>query len=49
VIRPATVDRLGRDRYIVQCICGTEAIVLAHALENGNTTGCRSIKCRQAW
>lgn len=49
VVRPAARDQLGRVRSVVRCICGTEAIVLNHALKTGNTKGCRSVTCRKGW
>lgn len=49
VVRPAAKDQRGRARSVVRCICGTEAIVLDHALKRGNTRGCRSVTCRKGW
>lgn len=49
VVRPASNDSHGRARTVVRCVCGTEAIVLNHALQSGNTKGCRSVTCRNAW
>ena len=49
VVRPAAKDSMGRARSVVRCVCGTEAIVLDHALTRGNTKGCRSVSCRRQW
>jgi hypothetical protein len=49
VVRPASNDNLGRARSVVRCVCGTEAIVLNHALRSQNTRGCRSVTCRTGW
>lgn len=49
VVRPGASDSLGRSRSVVRCICGSEALVLNHALKKNNTTGCRSALCRKKW
>lgn len=49
VVRSASRDVHGRQRSVVRCQCGTEAIVLDNALQRGNTRGCKSVKCRKDW
>jgi hypothetical protein len=48
LLRDSGVLRSGHRYAPCECVCGTQALVFEAHLVKGESTGCRSVKCRQA-